>query len=133
MFIHYILIIEILYLYLCKNVQGGWVDIPEFSDEMKVYRTPLSIREHRYKFMQDNNFFHKQDSIISEEQADIKIPSIQYEDVNVTRLSVSESSLETNNYFPNISDKDIDEHSCDVNNKSYEMVSITIINILGYN
>lgn len=84
-------------------------------------RTPLSIREHRYKFMQDNNFFHKQDSIISEEQADIKIPSIQYQDVNVTRLSVSESSLETNNYFPNISDKDIDEHSCDVNNKSYEM------------
>lgn len=48
MFIHYILIIEILYLYLCKNVQGGWVDIPEFSDEMKVYRYVLYLSSKMY-------------------------------------------------------------------------------------
>lgn len=28
-------------LYFGKNVKGGWVEIPEFSDEKKVYRYVL--------------------------------------------------------------------------------------------
>lgn len=28
-------------LYFSKDVKGGWVEIPEFSDETKVYRYAL--------------------------------------------------------------------------------------------
>ncbi|KAK2576265.1 hypothetical protein KPH14_005631 [Odynerus spinipes] len=126
MLIHYIVIVQILYF--GKYVQGGrWVDIPEFSDEMKVYRTPFSTRENRYKFMRDNNFFHKQqDSAIYEEQTEIKIPSIHYSGVNVTRLSVPKENLETNKYFTNVSAENIDEDSCEVKDDSYKINKIFI-------
>lgn len=65
-------------LYFGKIVKAGWVEIPEFSDEKKVYRIPFFKRDYEYKFMRnddDNSFFHKKnDSTIYEEQSEIKIP-----------------------------------------------------------
>lgn len=60
--------------------------------------------------------------MIYEEQQEIQIPSIQNTDLNVTRLTVTESYSEINQYFTNVSAKPIDEIHCEIKNNSYDMV-----------
>ncbi|XP_043497174.1 uncharacterized protein LOC122520918 [Polistes fuscatus] len=96
-------------LYFWKDVKGGWVEIPEFSDETKVY-----------------SYFHKKQNGMIYEEQEIQIPSIQNTDLNVTRLTVTESYSEINQYFTNVSAKPIDEIHCEIKNNSYDMDKLLI-------
>ncbi|XP_035727123.1 uncharacterized protein LOC118443778 [Vespa mandarinia] len=128
MIMYYIIIFEMLYF--GKNVKAEWVEIPEFSDEKKVYRIPFSNRDYEYKFIRNDdnkNFFHKEEnSTIYEKQPDINIPLTHNSDVNITQLSVTELNTGSEKYFTNVSTDYIVENNCDIKNNSYEMDKLLI-------
>nr|XP_050863579.1 uncharacterized protein LOC127069914 [Vespula vulgaris] len=128
MLIYHIIIFKMLYF--GKIVKAGWVEIPEFSDEKKVYRIPSFKRDYEYKFMRNddnNSFFHKKnDSTIYEEQSEIKIPLTSDSNVNITQLSVTELNTGIEKYFMNASAEHIVENNSDIKNNSYEMDKLLI-------
>lgn len=78
MFVTSILILKIL---LLNSSLAEWIDMPQFSSEKKIYRTPTIKQDHFYKFAQKNveNQFH------------YTYEDITYKDAKTKQTAVNES------------------------------------------
>ncbi|CAK9815532.1 hypothetical protein ANTQUA_LOCUS8478 [Anthophora quadrimaculata] len=63
----------LLNIFLLNNTLAEWIDMPEFSDEKKVYRIPTAKQDHFYKFAQEgveNQFSYRYQNINYTEKYD---------------------------------------------------------------
>ncbi|CAK9797246.1 hypothetical protein ANTPLA_LOCUS1148 [Anthophora plagiata] len=88
--------ILLLNIFLSNNILAEWIDMPEFSNEKKVYRIPTTKQDHFYKFAQEgmeNQFSHR------------------YQNVSYTGETVEQATVNKSGEYEFYNAKDITEES----------------------